>query len=146
MIEFAVSGIVLFALIFGCIVFSMGFYTYSVVNGYARDASRYAMVHGIGCTIPPGGSSCSIGTGSTANTALKTFLNQEIFPGINGNNLAVTTTYAHGPGAASCNANACNGAGDQVTVNVSYPYLYAVPFVPSSSFTMRATSTMVISQ
>ena len=63
MLEFAVSAIVLFTLLFGCIGLAMALYTYEVVNQYARDASRYAIVHGDGCSIPHGfATSCSIGT------------------------------------------------------------------------------------
>ena len=150
-IEFALSIIILVILIFGCIGVAMGFYTYEVVNEYARDASRYAIVHGNGCIIKSGGNagnSCSIGTATTptANAALKTYLNNQIYPGINGNNLTVNATYTHGPGATICSVAACNGAGDQVTVQVTYPYLYSIPFIPQNSFTMSATSTMVISQ
>jgi len=148
-LEFAFTAIILFTLLFGVITICMAFYTYEVINEYARDASRYAIVHGNGCTAQPSGTSCSIGTGATANTALKTYLNNQIFPGINGNNLTVTTTYAQGPAAAQCTtypATTCNGSGDQVTVEVAYPFLYHVPFIPQRSFTMHATSTMVISQ
>jgi hypothetical protein len=147
-IEFALSVIILAVLIFGCIGVTMAFYTYEVINEYARDASRYAIVHGNGCTKPDS-SSCSIGTGggtgSPASMALKTYLNHEIFPGINGNNLEVTTTYGPGPGGIAC-AVICNGSGDQVTVTVSYPYLYNIPFIPPRSFTMHGSSTMIISQ
>jgi hypothetical protein len=149
-IEFLASVIVLFTLIFGCIAVAMAFYTYEVVNEYARDASRYAMVRGNGCNIPGTASSCSIGTGggpaSPASAALTSYLNHEIFPGIDGTKLQLITTYTHAPGASSCNATDCNGAGDQVTVQVSYPFLYIVPFIPQQSFTMNARSTMVISQ
>jgi Flp pilus assembly protein TadG len=149
-IEFAISAVVLFMLIFGCIGVCVAFYTYEVINQYARDASRYAIVHGNGCVIETAGkvgTSCSIGTGATANSALKSYLNHQVFPGINGNNLILGTTYAHGPAATSCNVQpGCNGAGDQVTVVVSYAYLYALPFVPQRNFTMYGRSTMVISQ
>lgn len=147
-IEFIVSAIVLFTLVFGAIAVSMAFYTYEVVNEYARDASRYAMVHGSGCVAATTGDSCAIGPGTspTANAALNTYLNHQIFPGINGAQLQVNTQYAHGPGATSCSVTNCNGAGDQVTVTVAYPYLYTVPFVPQRNFTMHASSTMVISQ
>lgn len=145
-VEFAASAIVLFMLIFGVVGVTMAMYTYEVVNEYARDASRYAIVHGEGCVAAINGNSCSIGTGSAANTALKTYLNHEIFPGINGNNLSVATTYAKGPGESACNATNCNGTGDKVTITVSYPFLYNIPFVPSRSFTMNGASTMIISQ
>lgn len=161
MIEFAISAIVLFTLVFGTIAVAMGFYTYEVINQYARDASRYAIVHGAGCNSPANGN-CSIGVGDNyytpqgggtetpgtapADTRLTSYLNNELFPGINGTQLAVTTAYAPGPGAASCSIANCNGAGDQVTVTVSYNYLYAVPFIPSRTFTMYGSSTMIISQ
>ncbi len=150
MLEFAFSAVILFVLLFGCIGLAMALYTYEVVNEYARDASRYAIVHGADCSIPPSyTTSCSIGTGSTANTALKTYLNHQIFPGINGANLTVATTYAMAPGGGQCTtypATTCNGPGDQVTVTVTYPYLYRIPFIPQRSFTMHGTSTMIISQ
>lgn len=147
-VEFAASIIVVCMLIFGTIAVAMAYYTYEVLNEYARDATRYAIVHGNSCSYQVKGvaTSCSIGTAATANSALRSYLNNQIFPGINGNNLTVTTTYTHAPGLASCYAANCNGAGDQVTVQVSYPYLYIVPFIPQQSFTMHANSTMVISQ
>lgn len=149
MLEFAFSAIVFFILVFGCIGVSMAFYTYEVINDYARDAARYAMVRGKSCLLADLTTSCSIGTGSTANTALKTYLNHQIYPGINGANLTVTTAYAKAPGAGQCTTSpltTCNGSGDQVTVTVAYPFLYKIPFVPQRNFTMNATSTMIISQ
>lgn len=156
-IEFAISSLVLFMLVFGSIGVSVAFYTYEVINEYARDATRYAIVHGAGCNSPINGN-CNIGVGdnfapagtalgsAAADHKLKTYLNHEIFPGINGANLQVITSYAHGPGATGCSIATCNGAGDQVTVTVAYPYLYNLPFVPQRSFTMHGSSTMVISQ
>jgi hypothetical protein len=147
-IEFALSIIILAILIFGTIGVAMGFYTYEVVNEYARDASRYAMVHGAGCNSPVIGN-CSIGTGggpgAPASIALKAYLNNQIYPGINGNNLQITTTYAAAPGSPTC-AVACNSTGNQVTVSVTYPYLYNIPFIPQNLINMNGSSTMVISQ
>ena len=148
-VEFAISSLVLFMLVFGSIGVSMAFYTYEVINEYARDATRYAIVHGNGC-VKADGTTCNIGTGggpnAQASRALKTYLNHQIFPGINGPNLSITTLYGPGPGTTICSVNNCNGAGDQVNVTVSYPYLYNLPFVPQRSFTMHGSSTMVISQ
>jgi Flp pilus assembly protein TadG len=157
-LEFALSAIVLFTLLFGTITLAMAAYTYEVVNQYARDASRYAIVHGNGCSYVSGTTptSCSIATGCSAsgssfvctgaNSALKTYLNNEIYPGINGNTIAVATTYGKAPSASQCSVTDCNGSGDQVAVTVSYNFLYAIPFIPQRSFTMHASSTMVISQ
>jgi hypothetical protein len=136
-------------------VLALALYSYEVVNQYARDASRYAMVHGAGCTEAAyAGASCSICTGgktggdcTTAPAALQTFLAREQYPGIKSSNVAVSTVYGMSPAeTANCTIPTCNGSGDQVAVTVSYPYLYAIPFIPSRSFTMKATSVMTISQ
>ena len=151
-IEFALSVIVLAILVFGCIGVAMAFYSYEVVNQYARDASRYAIVHGADCFKADRTTSCSIGAGGDQNApasmALMTYLNHQIYPGINGNNLVITTAYVPGPGATICNAptTGCNGAGDQVTVSVTYQYLYNIPFIPARFINMNGASTMVISQ
>jgi hypothetical protein len=151
-IEFALSVIILAILIFGCIGVAMGFYTYEVVNEYARDASRYAIVHGDGCSHTVNGTPtpCSIGAGgdqsAPASVALANYLNHQIFPGINGNNLRVQTTYGPPPGVISCLGTSCNSAGNQVTVSVTYQYLYNIPFIPARLINMQGTSTMVISQ
>jgi hypothetical protein len=149
-IEFAISCIVLAILLFGCIGISVAYYTYEVINQYARDASRYAIVHGGNCKAQPSGNSCSIGgggdTSAPASIALTTYLRNEIFPGINGANLQVTTFYTEGPGEINCSDFLCNGPGDQVTVTVKYPYLYNIPFIPSRLINMYGSSTMVISQ
>lgn len=155
MIEFAISTIVLVVLLFGCIGVAMAYYTFEVINQYARDASRYAIVHGNGCNSPINGN-CSIATSCTAsgsgftctdaNTALLSYLNGQILPGIFGSNLAVNATYGPAPGLTTCLTTNCNGAGDQVTVDVSYQYLYNIPFIPQRLITMHGTSTMIISQ
>lgn len=146
-IEFAISAIVVFVLIFGVVAVAMAFYTYEVVNEYARDATRFAIVHGAGCNSPINGS-CNIGAGGDRNAPasihLMTYLNHQIFPGIDGTKLQITTRYAAAPGG-TCSLP-CNAAGDQVTVTISYPFLYSVPFIPQQPFTMHASSTMVISQ
>jgi Flp pilus assembly protein TadG len=157
MLEFALTAVVVFTLIFGVMYLALALYTYEVVNQYARDASRYAMVHGAGCQeAAHGNASCSIGAGDTkgppattgpADAALKTYLNGELYPGINGSKLNVSAVYGMSPSETTqCSVTACNGTGDQVAVTVSYNYLYAIPFIPSRSFTMNATSTMTISQ
>ena len=149
-IEFALSVIILITIVFGCIGVVMGFYTYEVINQYARDASRYAIVHGSGCIIqagPNNGQSCNLnlnGNAAAGNFLKTNYLNNQIYPGINGNNLQVQVNYGPAPGAGPCGN--CDGAGDQVSVSIAYPFLYNIPFVPQRFITMHGTSTMVISQ
>jgi hypothetical protein len=167
MLEFALTAVVVFTLIFGVMYLALALYTYEVLNQYARDASRYAIVHGNGCVKATDGSPCTIGTagdsgpGGNASTttgnagyALYQYLTgssnypgSESYPGISAGHLEVVAAYAKSAGEGACSVTTnCNGSGDQVTVTVSYPYLYAIPFIRSRSFTMNAVSVMTISQ
>ncbi len=86
----------------------MAFYTYEVVNEYARDASRYAMVHGEELLSSRDGHNLLLHRNRRRSppprpmSLSKTYLNHQIYPGINGANLTVTTAYAIAPGAGQC--------------------------------------------
>jgi hypothetical protein len=76
---------------------------------------------------------------------------QSITPaGISPSALTVTTTW---PGTAPSGASgACstakgnNSPGCLVTVQVSYPFKFILPFLPKSTWTMTSTSQVVIAQ
>lgn len=160
MLEFALTAIIVFTLIFGTMLLALALYSYEVVNQYARDASRYAIVHGNGCVKATDGTPCTLGTsgdsgaggaaGAAGEAGYQLYLylsGGEAYPGINLRKLDVSAVYGLSPSEPTqCNVPACNSSGDQVAVTVSYPYLYAIPFIRSRSFTMSATSTMTISQ
>jgi Flp pilus assembly protein TadG len=140
-IEFALVAAIVVELMFGVMQLCLAFYSYEVINEYARAGARYAMVHGSSCLLP-NGSSCYNDT----NAALQTVVQNINFPGINASNIVVTATNTFAPGRTSCLTASCKGTGDQITVNVAYTYKLSIPFIPATSWTMSSTSTMIISQ
>ena len=136
LVEMALTMIILLMILFGLIEMCLALYTYHFVSDAAREGSRFAIVRGSACELP--GYECN----ATA-TQIQTYVQGLGFPGINPSNMTVTTTWSAYPGGAVC---ACNDPGDLVTVNVSYKFPLAIPFVPASTLAMSSTSSMVISQ
>ena len=142
LVEFALSAVVLFMLIFGVIAICMALYTYNVVAETAREATRYAIVRG---------SHCSPGTFSNCNidqTGLQTYVQSLGFPGINPSSLKVTASATTPITLITCTSTLtpCNNPGSTVQVTVQYKFPLVIPFVPSRQLTMSSTSAMVISQ
>jgi len=157
LVEFALVLTVLFMLIFGIIDFSRAVYAYNFLSSAASAGARYAMVRGATCTtwttacpaaasdvttyvqgIVPAGisltsaSTCPASPSSTAG-ALSVCAS---WPGTGGNGSACAET-----GGKS------NTPGCVVQVQVQYAFKFSLPFLPrSSTYTMTATSQMVISQ
>lgn len=140
--EFALTFIVVMGLLFGVMQICLAFYTYQVVNEYAREGTRYAIVHGSNCFLANGTTSCYNDT----NAELQTVVQNYGYPGITASNVVVTAAYNPAPGQTACLTTGCKGTGDQVTVTVTYPYTLSVPFIPSKTWTMSSSSTMIISQ
>ena len=140
-VEFALTFIVVMGLLFGVMQLCLAFYTYQVVNEYAREGARYAIVHGLNCTLPSG-ASCYNDTSAELQTVVQNYG----YPGITASNVHVTAANTFAPGQAACLTASCEGTGDQITVTVTYPYTLSVPFIPSKQWTMSSSSTMIISQ
>jgi Flp pilus assembly protein TadG len=143
LVEFALSVIPLLMLLIGLMELGLALYSYEVVNESARAGARYAMVHGSTCLLPNGASCWDQATG---NAGLQAVVRSYAFPGMNPNNLLVTASYSKAPGAPKCVTSGCTGAGDQVTVTVSYSSQLILPFRPSKALTLVSSSAMIISQ
>jgi Flp pilus assembly protein TadG len=141
-VEFALTFIVVMGLLFGVMQLCLAFYTYQVINEYAREGARYAIVHGSNCFLANGTTSCY----NDSNAELQTVVQNYGYPGITASNVNVTKTNTFAPGQTACLTAGCQGTGDQITVTVTYPYTLSVPFIPSKTWTMSSTSTMIISQ
>ena len=164
-----VSALVFLPLIFGIIQFSLALYAYNFVNMASRQATRYAAVRGVmSCTISATFPNCNMGpdTGvnTTAPSALQTYVRGLTYPGINPNNLTVTTTYraqhiVSGTGGFSktdwdtaCtttnpnNNQECNTPGNAVQVSVVYQFPLSIPFWKSATLNLTGTSQMVINE
>jgi Flp pilus assembly protein TadG len=140
-VEFALSASILLSVVFGVFGLSMALYSYHYVSYAARVGTRYAIVRGSSCpTVLPG---CPVfGTGADVQTYLRSIA----YPGINPNNLTVTTSWPGGGPACTPSRNPCDNPGDLVQVTVSYQLPLLVPFVPVTTMSMSSTSEMVISQ
>jgi Flp pilus assembly protein TadG len=144
LIEFALSISVLMTMVLGIIAMSLAVYSYFFVSDAAREATRYAMVRGqtltTDCTAP-GYASC------IAQPAdIQTYVRGMGFPGINANNLTVTSTWLTSGGGACGTADSCKTPGNQVKVTVSYPFPLSIPFLRKGTINMASTSVMVIAQ
>jgi Flp pilus assembly protein TadG len=130
LVEFALAIPVVFAVIFGIIDFGRALYTYDLVTSAARMGSRYAMVHGPGCT----------GTNCPASSAqIQTYV-RSIVSGVTATQVSVTATW---PAATGC-ASSAPAAQCPVLVTVSYPFQFVLSF--NRTITMTSASQMIISR
>jgi len=139
--EFAMILPFLLAGIFGVIEFGRALYTYHFVSDAAREASRWASVRGRSCT--------AYGSACPANSADVGDYVASIAPqGIDKNpvKLLVNTAWVAPPGRGNSCAAFPNNPGCSVQVAVTYNFKFILPFLPSSTYTMKSTSEMVISQ
>jgi len=127
-VEFAFSFMILCTMLFGIMEMALCFYTFNFVAETARDATRYASVRGSKCL---GFSDCP----NITQGQLTTYVTNLAYPGIDPNALNVTLSTPSG-----------SSPGNPVQVTVSYQFPLAVPFLFRNTWTLTATSQMVISQ
>jgi Flp pilus assembly protein TadG len=130
LVEFAFSMPILLSLIFGLIEVCMACYTHEMISEVAREATRYAIVHGATCETGSG-SSCT----ATAS-AVNTFASSVTWPNIGGGAITPNTTYPDGNEAP----------GSRVKVQVTYVFPLSIPFIPATHLTMSSASEMYIIQ
>jgi Flp pilus assembly protein TadG len=139
-VEFALTIAVMISLIIGMMEAGLALFNLHIISESARAGARYAMVRGDTCTVS--GVSCTATT-----TQIQNYVKGLEYPGIITSNMTVTVTYSAYPSGTSCTPNSnCANPGDLVTVKVSYPFVWSIPFVPSSSIPLNSTSAVIISQ
>jgi Flp pilus assembly protein TadG len=131
LVEFALAGMLGSLFLFAIIDFGRAIFTYNLVANGARLGTRYAMVHGSACTL----------AGCPAQPSdVQTYVRSKS-SGVDTSSLTVSTSWAAG---TNCTTSPYKGPGCLVTVTVSYPFKYILPFV--KTVTMSSTSKFVISQ
>ena len=141
LVEFALSVTIMATLLFGTMAMSMALYSYHFIAEAAREGSRYAMVRGSSCTTYSGFTSSCPATPAQ----IQTYVRSLSFPGINPNQMTVTTIWP--TTGSTCTPSAapnCNNPGNLVQVTVSYQLPVSIPFVPARTLTMSSRSQMVI--
>ncbi len=139
--EFVLILPFLFAGIFGVIEFGRALYTYHFVSDGAREASRWASVRGKDCN--------AWAQACPARAAdVQDYVVSIAPPGINTNpsKLLVNTSWVAPPGKANFCATFPNNPGCAVQVQVTYQFKFILPFLPTSTYSIKSTSEMVISQ
>lgn len=119
-VDFAIIALPLFTVLLGIMVFGSAIYSYTFVCTAARDAVRYAVVHGSRSSSP-----------ATSTDITNVVLNEA--EGLNTNNIAVSTTWSPN-----------NNPGSVVSVQVSYTFQPMYPML-GSSLVVSSSSQMVIS-
>jgi Flp pilus assembly protein TadG len=130
--EFMMVVLPTVSILFGIFSFGMTIYTYSFLSNAARDAVRYAIVHGSKSSSP-----------ASADT-IQTYVRNEA-KGINPSSISVTSCWNPQAPPNQCpGASGNNAPGKVVSVSVSYSYH---PFYPFSGVTLPLTSSaqMIIS-
>jgi len=147
LVETALACAIFFSLLLGIIELSFALYSYTYVCDAAREGARYAMVRGsASCTNTPGLTNCN----ATA-TQIRSYVRGLGYPGINGSQLTVTTTWLRASTTIpvswqDCESGTCNAPQNLVKVSVSYPAPVQIPFWSGKKINVSSTSQMVVSQ
>jgi Flp pilus assembly protein TadG len=145
LIEFAAGSAVMLALLIGTVETCLAFYTYHVTADAAREATRWAMVRGsTSCTNTPNLTDCD-----ASAAEIQTFVSNLGFLKISTSDVTVSWLTSSGTQPASwttCTTGTCNVPGNQVQVQVTYPFVTHIPFLTHQSWNITSTSAVVISQ
>lgn len=123
LLEFALSCVLLFSILFGIVDFGRALYAYDAISDAARVGTRYAIVHGSSSASPATASSIS------------SYVTGLCCAGLSTSAIKVNATW-----------NPNNSPGSTVNVQVQYTFNFILPFLPAASVPMSASSQMVISQ
>ena len=137
-LEMAVTLPLLFAFLFCFMEVCLALYTLCMISESAREGTRYAMVHGASC--PTSGSPTCEVTAAQVNT----FVQNINWADVAGGTMTVCVYYNNN----ACNTNPANSrnVGNPVKITVTYVFPITMPFVPTSSLTLKSTSQMTIIQ
>jgi Flp pilus assembly protein TadG len=155
LVETAIILTVFLTFLFGIMEFGRVLYAYHFVSNAAREATRFAAVHGETCNTDADGGSCTPtgGPASPSNTTpVTTFVSNITPPGIIPSAVTTTATWptqSNSPTICTTNVAGIGGPypnypGCTVQVQVSYAFNFLAPFVYAASITLSSTSQMVI--
>jgi len=123
-IEFAVTSLVFFMVIFGTLQFGLAVYRYNMVSNLAQEGARWASVRGFNSSIAP----------ATEGDVRAFVISRSV-----GVPVTVTTIPAGtGPSLLT--------AGSAISVNVQTVFSPLTSLLTPASFTMESTAQMVVSR
>src|SRR5258707_15617528 len=140
--EFALILPLVLTCIFGVIEFGRALYTYHFVSNAAQEATRWASVRGKKCT--------AYAQACPANLPddVQDFVASIAPAGIDKSpsKLVVAADFVVPPGKTNPCNTVRNNPGCAVQVQVTYNFKFVLPFLPTSTYPMKSTSEMIISQ
>jgi Flp pilus assembly protein TadG len=147
LVEFALSMVIFFTVIFGIIDCSRALYADHYVAYVANEATRYAMVRGSSWQ----GTSCTTPSTFSCDATASNITNMvtSITPlGFVASNLSVTSTWpgTTPTGSACATTNGVNSPGCIVQVTVKYSFNFVLPFLPANTLNLQSTSAVAISK
>jgi len=121
LVEFALSSILFFTVVFGIVQFGLAVWQYNTVSNLAQEGARWASVRGSSSSMP-----------ATA-AELQAFVESRStgFP------VTVTATPAN-PSAAP--------PGGLISVQVTSSFNMATPLIPAASMNLSSTAQMIVSR
>jgi Flp pilus assembly protein TadG len=154
-VETTIALTVFFLMLFAIVEFGRALYAYHFVSNAAREATRFAAVHGKTCNTDADGGSCTPtgGPASPGNpTPINDFVSTITPPGIDPTKVTTTPAWpveADSPTICGAAVTGIGGPypnypGCTVQVQVSYVFDFLVPLVHTGSVTLSSTSEMVI--
>ena len=143
LVEFALVFIVLMTMIFSVLGFGHALYVYHFLDHTAREATRFASVHGSTCNDDL---SCSTtgGPANSTNNVIQNYVANLIPPGIDSKKLTVTPTYPLVAGGPTTCSTTENQQGCTVQVTLTYPFKFNLPLMPTWTIYMSSSSELVI--
>ena len=158
LLEYAFVAMLFFIMLLGIIDFGRALYAYHFVSHAAREATRYAAVHGSTCNSD---GSCSIanpdtGPALSTNTVIQDYVQSIVPSGLDSSKVTTTPNWPTSPEPAVCTTDpttlGCNcyviatqnAPGCTVEVQVTYAFPFVYPFIHSGSINLSSTSEMVI--
>jgi Flp pilus assembly protein TadG len=135
--ETAIVISAILALTFGIIDFGRAMYTYDFVAQLAREGTRWAAVRGSqSCT----NSANTLADCNASAANIQSYV-QSLSQGATvASSITATPTYSCPTGSGT------NAPGCTISLTVSYPFKFVLPYLPKAGITMASTSEMVISQ
>lgn len=131
MVEFALAATALLLFVFGILEFGRALFTYHTVSNAARMGARWAMVRGANCSVLP---DCD------ASANIQPFVQSQIVAVMDPSSVTASVSW---PGSSSCSAGS-DARGCPVSVTVTYPFSFSLPFISSQVLNISSTSQMTI--
>lgn len=142
LVETAVGLVIILTLFIGFLEICLALYISHFVADAAREASRYAIVRGsMSCSTSPNLSNCDV-----TSDEIQTWVRSLGYPGVNPQQLTVTTNWPSSGSDCYPSTSPCNNPGNLVKVDVTYAFPLDIPFWKKATINLSSASEMVISE